>query len=42
MTRSPVPPLSRDDAILKVRMAEDAWNGRYPARVALAYTPNTV
>ncbi|MCO6362483.1 nuclear transport factor 2 family protein [Paracoccus sp. 08] len=42
MTRPPVPPLSRDDPILKVRMAEDAWNGRDPARVALAYTPDTV
>lgn len=42
MTRPPVPPFSRDDAILKVRMAEDAWNGRDPARVALAYTPDTV
>ena len=42
MTRPPVPPFSRDDAILKVRMAEDAWNGRDPVRVALAYTPDTV
>ncbi len=42
MTRPPLPPFSRDDAILKVRMAEDAWNGRDPARVALAYTPDTV
>ncbi|WDA11553.1 nuclear transport factor 2 family protein [Paracoccus marcusii] len=42
MTRPPVPPFSREDAILKVRMAEDAWNGRDPARVALAYTPDTV
>ena len=42
MTRQPVPPLSRDDPILKVRMAEDAWNGRDPAGVALAYTPDTV
>ncbi len=23
-------------------MAEDAWNGRDPERVALAYTPNSV
>ena len=42
MTRPPVPPFSREDAILKVRMAEDAWNGRDPARVAMAYTPDTV
>ncbi|HMC58126.1 MAG TPA: nuclear transport factor 2 family protein, partial [Candidatus Solibacter sp.] len=25
----------------KVRMAEDAWNSRDPARVALAYTPDS-
>ncbi|TNH40995.1 DUF1348 family protein [Paracoccus haeundaensis] len=42
MTRPPVPPFSREDAILKVRMAEDAWNGRDPARVAMACTPDTV
>ena len=42
MTRPPVPPFSRENAIHKVRMAEDAWNGRDPARVALAYTPDTV
>lgn len=39
--RPPVPPFSRDMAITKVRMAEDAWNSRDPARVALAYTPDT-
>lgn len=39
--RPPVPPFSYDDAVQKVRMAENAWNGRDPAKVALAYTPNT-
>ena len=39
--RPPVPPFSREDAVRKVRMAEDAWNTRDPARVALAYTPDT-
>jgi nuclear transport factor 2 (NTF2) superfamily protein len=39
--RPPVPPFTRDSAIAKVRMAEDAWNGRDPARVALAYTPDS-
>jgi hypothetical protein len=42
MTRHPVPPFSYDDAVQKVRMAENAWNGRDPAKVALAYTPNTI
>jgi nuclear transport factor 2 (NTF2) superfamily protein len=36
--RLPVPPFTRETAIQKVRKAEDAWNTRDPARVALAYT----
>ena len=36
--RPPVPPFTRQTAILKVRKAEDAWNTRDPAKVALAYT----
>ena len=42
MTRYPVPPFSYDDAVQKVRLAENAWNGRDPAKVPLAYTPDTV
>jgi nuclear transport factor 2 (NTF2) superfamily protein len=41
MTRLPVPPFTFEDAVKKVRMAEDAWNTRDPAKVALAYTPDT-
>ncbi len=37
-TRPPVPPFTRDTAIVKVRKAEDAWNSRDPATVSLAYT----
>ncbi|MFM9853671.1 MAG: DUF1348 family protein [Sphingomonadaceae bacterium] len=36
--RPPFPPFTRDTAIQKVRAAEDGWNSRDPARVALAYT----
>lgn len=36
--RPPLPPFSYDDAIKKVRLAEDAWNSRDPERVSLAYT----
>ncbi|MEH6470909.1 MAG: nuclear transport factor 2 family protein [Halopseudomonas sp.] len=36
--RPPLPPFSRDSAIKKVRLAEDAWNSRDPSRVALAYS----
>jgi len=40
--RPPLPPFTRETAVQKVRMAEDAWNSRDPARVALAYTPDSV
>lgn len=33
-----VPPFTRESAIAKVRLAEDAWNSRDPQRVSLAYT----
>jgi len=39
--RPPLPPFTREDAVKKVRMAEDAWNTRDPARVSLAYTPDS-
>lgn len=39
--RPPLPPFSYESAVKKVRAAEDAWNGRDPAKVALAYTPDT-
>src|SRR4051812_14206160 len=38
MPRPPLPPFSLETAIQKVRLAEDSWNSRDPARVALAYT----
>lgn len=36
--RPPFPPFTRETALQKVRMAEDGWNNRDPARVSLAYT----
>jgi uncharacterized protein len=36
-TRPPLPPFTRETAIQKVRLAEDAWNSRDPGKVALAY-----
>lgn len=39
--RPPLPPFTLATAITKVRLAEDAWNSRDPARVALAYTPDS-
>jgi len=38
IARPPLPPFTRETALLKVRAAEDAWNSRDPERVALAYT----
>ena len=38
MDRPPLPPFTAETAAQKARMAEDAWNTRDPARVALAYT----
>lgn len=40
--RPPLPPFSLEEALLKVRKAEDAWNGRNPESVAMAYTPDSV
>ena len=37
----PVPPFSYNDAVQKVRLAEDAWNTRDPDEVVLAYTSDT-
>jgi nuclear transport factor 2 (NTF2) superfamily protein len=41
MPRPPLPPFTDATAIEKVRLAEDAWNSRDPAKVALAYTPDS-
>lgn len=38
MVRRPVPPFDEASAKVKVRAAEDAWNGRDPSKVAQAYT----
>jgi len=41
MSRPPFPPFTEATAAQKARGAEDAWNSRDPARVALAYTPDS-
>ena len=41
MSRPPLPPFDHDGAVLKVRKAENAWNGRDPEQVSLAYTPDS-
>lgn len=42
MSRPLLPPFSEATAREKVRLAEDGWNSRDPAQVALAYTEDTV
>ena len=41
MSRPPFPPFTEDSAREKIRLAEDGWNSRDPANVALAYTPDS-
>lgn len=41
MSKPPLPPFTRETALQKVRLAEDAWNTRDPRQVALAYTPDS-
>ncbi len=41
MSRPPLPPFTHETAAEKARLAEDAWNSRDPARVALAYAPDS-
>jgi nuclear transport factor 2 (NTF2) superfamily protein len=40
--RLPLPPFDSSASLLKVRLAEDAWNTRDPERVSLAYTADSV
>ena len=38
LERPPLPPFTRETAIRKVRLAEDAWNSRDPEKVAMGYS----
>ena len=40
-TRPPLPPFTLETALQKVRVAEDGWNSRDAARVALVYSEDT-
>jgi nuclear transport factor 2 (NTF2) superfamily protein len=39
--RPPLPPFTRETAIQKARMAENAWNLRDPEKISLAYTEDS-
>jgi uncharacterized protein len=41
MSRSPLPPFTLESAIHRVRLAEDSWNSREPALVALSCTTDS-
>jgi uncharacterized protein len=41
-SRPPLPPFTAQTATIKVRAAEDGWNGCDPAKVALVYTPDSI
>ena len=41
MSRPPLPPFTLASATQKVRLAEDGWNSRDAAKVALAYSADT-
>jgi nuclear transport factor 2 (NTF2) superfamily protein len=40
-SKAPFPPFTLETAIQKARMAENAWNGRDPQVVAMAYTEDS-
>jgi nuclear transport factor 2 (NTF2) superfamily protein len=40
-SRPPLPPFTLESAAVKVRAAEDGWNGRNPEKVSLAYTEDS-
>jgi nuclear transport factor 2 (NTF2) superfamily protein len=42
MARPPLPPFTAESAAQKARLAEDAWNTRDPAKVALAYSVDSI
>ena len=42
MSRPPLPPFDEFTAKRKVCMAENAWNGKNPDQVSLAYSENSV
>lgn len=37
----PLPPFNFEEALLKVQLAEEAWNGKKPEKIALAYSEET-
>ena len=40
--RLPLPPFSKEDAITKVKMAENGWNNRDAQKISMAYSTDSV
>jgi uncharacterized protein len=40
--KAPTPPFTRETAIEKIRMAENAWNSKNPEIVKMAYSEDTI
>jgi len=40
--RLPLPPFSKEDAITKVRMAENGWNNKDAQKISMAYSADSV
>jgi len=40
--RLPLPPFDREDAVTKVRMAENGWNNRDAQKISMAYSADSV
>jgi len=38
----PLPPFNKENAIQKVRMAEDGWNSKVPQKIAIAYSEDSI
>jgi len=41
MSRPPLPPFTEETAQIKIRAAEDAWNGRDPQKISQAYSADS-
>lgn len=39
--KPPLPPFTKESAIIKVQAAEDAWNSKDPEKVSMAYTADS-
>jgi len=41
LKKLPLPPFSKETALQKIQMAEDAWNSKDPIKISMAYTEDS-